>query len=305
MSALGSMVRAASIALVFGVLPRIGAAVVVAPGTVHPLSGTTSAANPNLAGVVQSDPLIPFEIVDAAGTVVIRGKLQDRVVLSNNLGTLVFAPRLRELESTDESAAIIAMRVTGHDGVSTDIDFRTDGLGDVGPSFVSRSSGGGDVLTFRFDSPAISPPEESLFTSILTDAEHFARTGSTTIVAHVRATGKTHSVKIERTNAPDRDRDGDRVRDSLDNCPAVPNRQADTDGNGIGDACECSDQNGDGTVNVLDILAINLAIFDPKLATPLCDGNDDGQCNVSDIVAANLKIYGKPSYCAAWPKPQP
>jgi len=303
MSAIGSLVRIGFVLSSFALLPRAGGAVMVAPGTVHPLAGTTAAADPNLAGVVQADPLIPFEIVDASGAVIIRGNLQDRVVRSNSTGTMIFAPRLRELEAPSIRAEVIAMRVTGHGGAVEDIDYRTDGMGDVGPSTVSRSTGAGDVLTFRYDSPSIVPSDESLFTSILTDAEHFTRQGSTTIIARV-ATGQILSVTIERTHAPDPDRDGDGVRDSLDLCPALPNRiQVDSDGNGIGDDCECSDQNGDGTVNAADLVAINQAIFDPKLATPLCDGTDDGLCNISDVVAANLKIFGHPSYCFAYPKP--
>ena len=304
MSGIASMVRLALVASSFALLPRVGVAVVVAPGTLHPLSGTTSAANPNLAGVVQADPLIPFAIVDDAGAVVVRGNLQDRVVRSNATGTMIFAPRLRELEAPSGPAAIGMVRLTGHDGVAEDIDYRTDGMGDVGPSWVSRSVGGGDLLTFRYDSPSIVPTDESLFTSILTDAEHFARQGTTTIVARVLTTGKVFSVTIERTHAPDRDRDRDGVPDSLDLCPATPDAdQKDTDGNGIGDACECSDQTGNGRVDVFDLIEINKAIYNPRLATPLCDGNDDGLCNISDIVAANLKIFGQPSYCSAYPKP--
>jgi hypothetical protein len=44
-------------------------------------------------------------------------------------------------------------------------------------------------------------------------------------------------------------------------------------------------------VNVDDILAINAAIFQPLLVTPLCDGNNDGACDVNDILAANSEIF--------------
>jgi hypothetical protein len=51
---------------------------------------------------------------------------------------------------------------------------------------------------------------------------------------------------------------------------------------------------------VADLVAINRAIFDPTLVTPLCDGNGDGSCNVADILAANLEIFspGHTSTCA-------
>jgi hypothetical protein len=104
------------------------------------------------------------------------------------------------------------------------------------------------------------------------------------------------------------DRDSDGVPDGADNCPFTANAdQLDSDDNGRGDACECGDQNGDGTVDVLDLVAINLAIFNPILVTPLCDANGDGDCNVADIVGANLEIFsqGSTSVCAAQPEPQP
>jgi len=102
-----------------------------------------------------------------------------------------------------------------------------------------------------------------------------------------------------------RDTDGDGIPDGKDRCPRWPDAdQVDTDGNGQGDACECGDQNGDGRVNVQDMVAINLAIFDPQLATPLCDTNYDGRCDVRDILGVNRKIFGGPAYCRAWPPPK-
>jgi len=58
-------------------------------------------------------------------------------------------------------------------------------------------------------------------------------------------------------------------------------------------------------VNVLDLVAINLAIFGSVQVSPLCDANNDGKCNVQDIVAANQKIFGRPAYCSRYPPPAP
>jgi hypothetical protein len=105
---------------------------------------------------------------------------------------------------------------------------------------------------------------------------------------------------------PDGDADG--IPDASDNCPFFASPDAtDSDGDGRGNACECSDQNGDGHNTVEDLVAINLAIFNSDLATPLCDGNDDDQCNVSDIVAANIELFSptSTSTCARQPVPGP
>jgi len=100
------------------------------------------------------------------------------------------------------------------------------------------------------------------------------------------------------------DTDADGVPDADDLCRAFATPiNADFDQNGIGDACECGDQNEDGTVNVLDLVAINLAVFGVNQVSPLCDANNDGLCNVSDIVAANYKIFGHPAYCERYPPP--
>jgi YD repeat-containing protein len=103
------------------------------------------------------------------------------------------------------------------------------------------------------------------------------------------------------------DGDGDRLGDDEDNCPfhASPD-QTDTDGDGRGDLCECTDQNGDGTNTVSDLIAINVSIFNPALVTPLCDGNGDGLCDVRDLIAANVELFRpKSSTCARQPVPGP
>ena len=49
------------------------------------------------------------------------------------------------------------------------------------------------------------------------------------------------------------DSDGDGIADNVDNCIFVPNPdQRDTNGNGVGNACD-GDLNNDGVVNALDL----------------------------------------------------
>jgi hypothetical protein len=110
------------------------------------------------------------------------------------------------------------------------------------------------------------------------------------------------------SNPSQSDGDADGAGDACDNCPFHASADfADTDGDGRGDACECTDQNGDGQNTVSDLVAINTAIFNPTLVTPLCDGNNDTLCNVNDIIAANVEIFSptNTSTCSRQPVPGP
>jgi hypothetical protein len=112
---------------------------------------------------------------------------------------------------------------------------------------------------------------------------------------------------LDALDAPP-DSDGDGVGEGSDPCPFWAQvSPADTDGDGRGDECECGDQNGDGQNTVSDIVAINLAIFDPSQVTPLCDANGDGLCNVSDVVSVNTDLFSPTSdtICARQPVPGP
>jgi hypothetical protein len=96
----------------------------------------------------------------------------------------------------------------------------------------------------------------------------------------------------------------DTVLDADDNCPGLRTSNInDADGNGIGDMCECGDQNEDGTVDVLDIIAINNWLFGIGFDSPLCDADNSGGCTPNEILAVNLKIYGHEGGCARYPNP--
>jgi hypothetical protein len=143
----------------------VAQAVPLTPGGNVALSGTTSAANPSLAGVVQEDPITPFN----NGTE-FSGDLQGRVVLSNILETMIFAPRVRNISDLVGSGwGLIGIEIKGFAGWSTDVDYRTDGLGDKGPGSASRSVDG-DVLVFDFSADSVGDANDTYFLSVLTDA---------------------------------------------------------------------------------------------------------------------------------------
>lgn len=65
-------------------------------------------------------------------------------------------------------------------------------------------------------------------------------------------TSAAHSTCGKRHPVAGTDDDGDGIPNAVDNCPTVSNpRQIDTDGNGIGDACD-PDKDGDGVLNASD-----------------------------------------------------
>jgi len=104
------------------------------------------------------------------------------------------------------------------------------------------------------------------------------------------------------------DTDGDEIPDLYDNCPYTANPdQKDSGGvgsgsppDGIGDACQCGDVNGDGIVDLSDktILSRSLAGLGPYgsvAAMPgfsKCDVNGDGLCNLGDKTVISRALAG-------------
>jgi len=186
----------------FSMMPSLYA-VEVQPGGVAQISGTTHAQNNDLGGGVQRDSLIPFQIKDNLGNIILEGKVQDRVVRSRNTNKLIFAPRLRDLSSPNGTSWVSAVRLEGFGGYTTDIDFRTDGSGDIGSNEVSRSTGSGDKLDFKYDPNLIEPPKEAKFLSVITNAQEFCTNGTITIYAQNDFGASVFSTTLENTASPD------------------------------------------------------------------------------------------------------
>jgi hypothetical protein len=89
------------------------------------------------------------------------------------------------------------------------------------------------------------------------------------------------------------DTDGDSICDDVDNCPQTPNtNQVDTDGDGVGDACETSlacDADGDQDVDNTDLLIIRNANGQVAAPGDPRDGNGDGKINVADVRYCSLR----------------
>lgn len=137
------------------------------------LNGTTSAARPELAGLVLEDVLQSFSFAGISGSV------QNRVVRETASGTLDFYWRIT-VDPSSTGGGIGAFRL-GDFGYSeiTDADWRIDGLGTNGPDTArlfnpaSRPDG---AVSFLFDNPVAGGSDGSKFFFLHTDATHYSKT---------------------------------------------------------------------------------------------------------------------------------
>lgn len=144
---------------------------------------------PEVVGTNLANDILDFSLIlDGLNPLrQITGSLQN-LVLANSDGNHVFMPRIRDLDNFfSGTLAITSIELFGYAGVTTDVAFRLDGLGDKGFTSVSRSADG-DALRLNYDDPLfadlLTPPglrEDSLFPAILTDATDFDLNGSAII----------------------------------------------------------------------------------------------------------------------------
>jgi hypothetical protein len=172
----------------FTLLSAAVAAPLPAPGVVFPAG--TDFTDPVHGGgqLIMNDNAITFRMdpTPASPLTDVGGRVQNRVTRQVD-GSLNFLPRIRDTFNIDGGTfGITGFQLEGFGNFDVDVEYRTDGSGDKGPTSVSRSNSG-DLMTFRYDDPlfidAIAPSfqQESYFPSIATEAEHFDLSGSMTI----------------------------------------------------------------------------------------------------------------------------
>jgi hypothetical protein len=180
-------------------------AVIVAPGTTVALPGTTSAADPGLAGDVLEDESFAFSLPATPGSQnLITGTVQQRVVREAASNTLDFYWRITELAG----GTLGYLRVGRLVSEVYDADFRLDGLGDVGPGSLTRFTAGMGGSTddyaanFNFVSDAfadtLSPGQSSYFMFLRTSATEYDRSG----LIDIASTGTFTASELFATFAP-------------------------------------------------------------------------------------------------------
>lgn len=145
----------------------VGNATNLNPNVYTPLNGTTVAANPNLAGIVEKDDLVPFYFSAYGGTV--SGQVQVRVVKSID-STYDFYWRV--FNDANSAGKIADLRIANFFTSSYNADYRTDGLGDIGPDQAYLFGAFDGYVNFNF-SDGLVAGESSKFFFLDTDATSF------------------------------------------------------------------------------------------------------------------------------------
>ncbi|MBI3801475.1 MAG: hypothetical protein HY268_31450 [Deltaproteobacteria bacterium] len=124
-----------------------------------------------MAGTILQDRNEPF-VIDFGSGHRVAGTVQVRVMREEIDGTLDFYYHFTVTENTALGQCCNRLVVgTGFTGVLTEVEVRTDSLGNTSPLQASRSADGSEI-SFDF-SPGLLPADESLFFFVRTDAISF------------------------------------------------------------------------------------------------------------------------------------
>ncbi|MFK7760211.1 MAG: PEP-CTERM sorting domain-containing protein [Phycisphaerales bacterium] len=140
------------------------------------LFGITAAEDMSLVGTA-NDFSQDISIFDAAGNL-FEARFQSRAITRFDTGQIDFAWRISGIE--DLAGQVASVVVNGHEAWSVGVEYRIDGLGDVGPTSAFRTEDG-DSVGFNFDDPAVGFENESKFFFARSDASDFAMTGTARI----------------------------------------------------------------------------------------------------------------------------
>jgi hypothetical protein len=157
------------------------------------LSGTTLALQPQLAGLVLEDRVVPFSfelpVLLGIGGGTVSGAIQERVVRSKVDGTLDFYWRVFNDATSKQPIGWVVVDnflVSTYEG-----DWRLDGVGQVGPKYGSHDGG---QVSFGFDEifdiirfGGVGPGSSSNFFFLDTQATSYSDTG--TVALHSLCTG--------------------------------------------------------------------------------------------------------------------
>lgn len=162
-------------------------AAIVAPGDSAFMPGTSLSGTPELDGSVIYENSLIYDLDPNPLWLVGHPDVKNKVIQSNLANSLVFSLHLLgRLNTTSDDVLIDSVSLNGYAGWQTDVHYRTDAVGDRGPTFVERSADG-DNLLFTFGFPLFlgnlvqEVGEESYPIEILTNADFYDTTGRATI----------------------------------------------------------------------------------------------------------------------------
>jgi len=137
------------------------------PGGWVSLSGTTVADRPELAGASDGNDLVQaFACRRGDKTLVVSGVVQSFHVRSDITAKLDFYFRI--FVDAGSPGWVKSVEVLPYTGISTDVDYRLDGLGTVAPAWAMRD-GSGTKVKFGF-TPGLFAGDDSRFFFVQTDA---------------------------------------------------------------------------------------------------------------------------------------